>query len=259
MAPGSVVITGASRGIGAAVARRLAAPGMHMLLIARDAERLTDTAAACAAAGAVVRRAGVDVADGPALTALLADQDGAYPIDFLFANAGISTGHHGGRLEPAERAAAVIRVNLEGTVNTVGPLAEPMAARGRGHIALVASIAGLVPLPDTPAYCASKAGMIAYGLALDATLRPRGVSLTVLCPGFIETEMAGRYSGNKPFQMSAERAAGLMVAATLKGRRLYAFPWQLAWLARGAARLPPAVRARAMGGYRTTIKPEPDR
>jgi short-subunit dehydrogenase len=256
MAPSSAVVTGASRGIGAAVARRLAAPGLHMLLVARDAARLAETAAACAAVGAVVRSAGVDVADGPAMAAMLAEQDAAWPIDFVFANAGISTGRHGGRLEPAERAAAVIRVNLEGVVNTVGPLAEPMAARGRGRIGLVSSIAGLLPLPDTPAYCASKSGLIAYGLALDATLRPRGVSVSVLCPGFIDTDMSGRYAGNKPFQMSAARAADIMVEATLKGRRLHAFPWQLAWLARGAARLPLALRARAMGGYRASVTPE---
>jgi len=259
MGPRSVVVTGASRGIGAALARRLAAPGVHMLLIGRDMARLQDTVAICTAAGAFVRAESVDVADGPAMAAVLADQDAAHPIDMVFANAGISTGHRAGRLEPADRAAAVVRVNLEGVVNTVAPLAEPMCARGRGHIALISSIAGLLPLPDAPAYSASKSGVIAYGLALDAVLRPRGVSLTVLCPGFIETDMAGRYSGRKPFQMDVERAAGIMVDATLKGRRLYAFPWQLALMARAAARLPAGVRARAMGSYRTDIVPERQR
>jgi short-subunit dehydrogenase len=246
MAPQSVVITGASRGIGAALARQLAAPGVQMLLIGRDAARLADTAEACTAAGASVRSEAADVSDGAAMAALLADQDAAHPIDLVFANAGIATGGRGGYLEPPDRAARVIRVNFEGVANTVAPLAAAMAGRGHGRIAVVASIAGLLPLPQSPAYGASKAGVIAYGLALDIALRPHGVSLTVLCPGFVDTEMTARHNGWKPMQMSAERAAALMIAATLKGRRLYAFPWPMAVLARIAARLPAGVRARAM-------------
>jgi short-subunit dehydrogenase len=256
MVPQSIVVTGASRGIGAALARRLAAPGCHLLLTARDLAGLDETVRACRAAGAEVEPAAVDVGDGAAMAALLAETDAAHPVDCVFANAGISTGSRRGSLEPADRAAAVIRTNLEGVVNTVAPLMEPMRRRGRGRIGLVASIAGLIPLPDTPAYSASKAGLITYGKALDAGLRRGGVTVTVLCPGFVTTDMAGRYAGRKPWEMSADRAAAIMVEATLAGRRTLAFPWPLAFLARLGAALPPQIREGRMAGFRASVEGE---
>jgi short-subunit dehydrogenase len=256
MTPDSIVVTGASRGIGAALARKLAAPGRHLVLTARALDHLEDTAEACRAAGASIRPAAVDVGDGPAMAALLAEADSEHPIDCVFANAGIASGSRRGSLEPPERAAAVIRTNLEGVVNTVAPLIEPMLGRGRGRIGQVASVAGLIPLPDTPAYSASKAGLITYGKALDATTRPHGVTVTVLCPGFVVTDMAGRYRGRKPWEMSAERAAAIMVDATLAGRRMLAFPWPLALLARLGAALPPQIREGRMAGFRASIDVE---
>lgn len=256
MTPQSIVVTGASRGIGAALARRLAAPGRDLLLIARDRGRLNETAAACHAAGAIVRLAAADVGDGPAMAALLAEADAERPIDCVFANAGISAGSRRGSLESPERAAAVIRTNLEGAINTVAPLLEPMLRRGAGRIGLIASIAGLIPLPDAPAYSASKAGLIAYGRALDASLRRHGVTVTVLCPGFVTTDMAGRYRGRKPGEMSAEQAADIMVRTTLAGRRMVAFPRTLAFLARLGAALPPQIREGRMGGFRASVEPE---
>jgi short-subunit dehydrogenase len=257
--PQSIVVTGASRGIGAATARRLARPGCHMLLIGRDAERLAETAAACRTAGATIHVAAVDVGDGAAMAAVLAEYDAAQPVDFLFANAGISTGGRGGSLEPADRAALVIRTNLEGVVNTVAPLAEAMARRRRGRIALVSSLQGLLPLPDAPAYSAAKAGVVSYGLALDSALRHRGVSVTVLCPGFVDTDMSARFKGAKPFMMSAERAAAIMVRAVLRDRHMASFPWPLVLGIRIGQWVPLALRPLVLGRFRFAVEPERSR
>lgn len=253
----SIAITGAGRGIGAALAIHYAAPGRALLLIGRDRPRLDAVAQQCRARGADVTVASADVTDAASLSRVLEAADDAAPIDILIANAGVSTGPGAdGGLEPAEAAARTIRVNLEGVLNTVAPVAGRMRARGAGRIGLVSSLAALLPLPDSPAYCASKAGVVAYGLSLDAALRPHGVSVSVLCPGFVRTDMSDRYLGAKPFMMAPERAAAIIAAAIERRARLHAFPRQMAALMRGAKLIPAPLRIAAMDRFRFAIAPE---
>ena len=131
-----------------------------------------------------------------------------------------------------------------------------MKARGSGRIALISSLAGLVPLPDCPAYSASKNGVVAYGLALDAALRPHGVSVSVLCPGFVKTDMSDRFSGAKPGMLSAEQAVTRMARAIERRRRLAAFPAGMAGLVRLASLLPVSVRGRALSAFSFAVEPE---
>jgi short-subunit dehydrogenase len=243
----SVVVTGASRGIGAALARALAAPGARLLLIARDEMLLGGVAEDCRAHGGEAEIAAVDVTDAEALGAAILAFDGRSPVDLVIANAGVSGGLGPGRTaEPVESARRQLRVNLEGPIATATPLIEPMRARGRGQIALVASIAGFQPLPDTPAYSASKAGLIAWGRAADAWLRPQGIAVSVICPGFVESEMSGRYRGWKPLLMPADRAARIILRGLAKRKPLIAFPWPLVLAARAARLVPRGVEARIM-------------
>jgi short-subunit dehydrogenase len=240
----TIVITGGGRGIGAALARHYASPHVRLVLIGRNSDHLHTVADECRGLGADVQQLVIDVTDAPALAQALQAVDAITPVDILIANAGISTGQTvDGGCEPADAAGRVIRVNLEGVVNTVAPLVERMRQRGGGRIALISSLAGLLPLPDSPSYSASKAGVISYGLALDTFVRPSGVSVTVLCPGFVTSDMSARFSGSKPFLLAAEDAACKMALAIERRARLVAFPWQLATVMKLTAALPYAVRS----------------
>ncbi|HEY0292500.1 MAG TPA: SDR family NAD(P)-dependent oxidoreductase, partial [Hansschlegelia sp.] len=196
--PRSVVVTGGGRGIGAALARVYAEPDATLLLIGRDAARLESVAAECRAKGAAVEIASVDVSDAAALSSVLLAFDAAHPVDLLIANAGVSGGlEEGRRMETFESAQRQLRVNLEGAIATATPLIEPMRARRGGRIVLMSSLAALQPVGDTAAYSASKAGVLAWGQALGDFLAPDKVGVSVVCPGFVTSDMSARYLGPK--------------------------------------------------------------
>lgn len=255
--PRSIVITGAGRGIGAALAREYAAPGATLLLIGRDASRLDAVATECRAKGAAVETAAVDVTEAEPLGGAILAFDRAHPIDLLVANAGVSGGLGPGRkAESFATAQRQLRINLEGAVATATPLIEPMRARRRGRIALMSSLAALQPIGDTPAYSASKAGVIAWGEALGDFLAPSGVGVSVICPGFVTSDMSARYGGPKPFEMSAEEAAALIRRRLARGDELIAFPWQVVAAIRLGRMLPRALRRMVLGRVPVDIAPD---
>jgi short-subunit dehydrogenase len=223
-----VVITGASSGLGASLALSYARPDAVLGLLGRDRQRLGATADACEAKGASVRVATIDVADAPAMADWLSRFDREQPVDLLVANAGVSAGPDpDSPSEGAETAARQIRVNLLGAINTVEPLLPALCARGRGRVAVVASIAAYRGLPYSPGYCASKAGLRAYAEALRPRLAPRGVGVTIVCPGFFDSPMTDRFNGPTPFLASGEAAARIVKRGIDRGRRRVAFPWPL--------------------------------
>ncbi|WAC27137.1 SDR family NAD(P)-dependent oxidoreductase [Ancylobacter sp. SL191] len=238
-----ILITGASGGLGAALARHYAAPGIALSLIGRDVERLARVVHDCRMRGAQVRLLVMDVRESTALHALIARTDAEQPIDTVFANAGVeaSLGPRG-EAETLDDVVAQIRTNVEGAVASVLPLIDPMRARGEGRIVLIASLAGLMPLPDQPTYSATKAALIAYGEALRPVLAGQGVSLTVACPGFIATGMAETYRGWRPLQWSAARAAETIARATERGARRVSFPFALVGLVALGRVTPPVLR-----------------
>ena len=241
-----ILITGASGGLGAALARHYAAPGVTLALIGRHVERLARVVHDCRAQGAEVRLMVMDVRESADLHALIARTDAELPVDTVIANAGVeaSLGPKG-EAEPLEDVLAQVRTNFEGALATVQPLLDPMRARGQGRIVLVASLAGRMPLPDQPTYSATKAGLIAYGDALRPVLAASGVSLTVACPGFIATGMAETYRGWRPLEWSAERAAAKIARAADRGARQVSFPFALAGLV-ALGRATPAVLREAV-------------
>jgi short-subunit dehydrogenase len=224
----AVIITGASSGLGAALAEVYAGPNTVLGLLGRDRQRLGETADVCEARGAGVRMAAIDVADAPAMAAWLTEFDRDHPVELLIANAGTSAGPApGAPSEGVETATRQVRVNLLGAVNTVEPLLPALCRRGRGRVAVVASIAAYRGLPDSPGYCASKAGLRAYGEALRPRLAPRGVGVTIVCPGFFDSPMTDRWEGPTPFLISADDAARVVKRGIDRGRRRVAFPWPL--------------------------------
>jgi short-subunit dehydrogenase len=250
----TVVITGASSGIGTALALRYARQGATIGLIGRNQERLASVAVECRNLGANVSVGEIDIRARAELMHWLEAFDDATPIDLLFANAGVMEGTPpGGKIEPPDAAYAMIQTNILGVLNTVQPLIPRMMTRGRGQIALVSSIAGFIPLPDSPSYCASKAAVLSYGLALRALLDPYGIRVSVICPGYITTPMMLRESGPKPFAMPPGKAADLICRGLEHNRAVIAFPFFFALVTRIGGLLPDRLRRWTMRPFRFTV------
>lgn len=223
-----VIITGASSGLGAALAKAYAASRVVLGLLGRDRQRLEATARACEAKGATVSAATIDVTKAAAMASWLGEIDRRHPVELLVANAGTSAGPAPD--SPSEGAEAVARqvgVNLLGAINTVEPLLPALCSRRRGRVAIIASIAAYRGLPYSPGYCASKAGLRAYAEALRPRLEPRNIGITVVCPGFFDSPMTDRFDGPTPFLLSSDSAARIVKRGIDRGRRRVAFPLPL--------------------------------
>ena len=240
------LITGASSGIGAALAEALAAPGVVLHLSGRDAGRLEAVAAACRARGAETRAAVLDVRDVEAMAGWVR---GAGRLDLVVANAGVSGRSPEGGAEDAAKTRAIFDINLDGVLNTVLPALEVMAGQApgangvRGRIVAVASLAAFMAAPDSAAYCASKAAVHGWLIARALKARKQGVLLTSACPGFIRTPMTQGYRFPMPGLMDAERAAGIILRGVAAGRLKVVFPWWMGLAARFAGMLPPRLMA----------------
>lgn len=232
--PSNILITGASSGIGAALAREYAAAGRFLALSGRDTTRLEDVAALCRAAGAQVETRAVDVADAAAMERWLLELDRRQPLDLVIANAGITAGAGRGMESPAQ-ARAVTATNIDGMLNTVLPLLPALQERRRGQIAITASLASFVGLPGAAVYCASKAANRVYGEALRPMLRPFGIGVSVICPGFVVSRITAENPFPMPFLMEADRAARRIRIGLARNKARIAFPWPLVavlWLLR---------------------------
>lgn len=223
-----IVITGASSGIGAAMARYYSAQGVHLGLIGRDEDRLKAVAAECEAKGTRVQPMLADVTDAQAMHACMQALDDAMPIDLLIANAGISAGT-GDAGETEEQARRIFAVNLDGALNTIHPIIPRMLQRKTGQIAIMSSLAGIRGLPSCPAYSASKAAVRYYGEALRGFMGRSQVKVNVICPGYITTPMTDRNNFYMPFILSPEAAAKRIARGLAKNRSRIAFPRRLYW------------------------------
>jgi short-subunit dehydrogenase len=245
----AVLVTGASSGLGRALAEACAAPGVALHLGGRDAARLEEAAASCRARGAEVAARVIDVTDAAATEAWVR---GAGRLDLVIANAGISGGT-GDATEPAAQTQRIFATNVGGVLNTALPAIEAMAAQPpgpdgiRGRVAVIASIAAFVAAPGAPAYCASKAAVQRWAEALDATERARGIRLHAVCPGYVRTPMTARNAFPMPFLMDAEDAARRTLEGIARGRLRVAYPLPLYLGARLAGALPPSWRNRLFG------------
>ncbi len=240
----AVLITGASSGIGRALALACAGPGTALHLGGRDAARLAAVAAECRAKGAIVAERPGDVCDAAAMADWV---QAAAPLDLVVANAGISAGSDDGAPESAAQVRALFATNLDGALNIALPALDLMRRQPpgpdgvRGRIALVASIAGFLPAPGAASYCAAKAALDSWTVATATTARAHGVRLTSVCPGYIRTPMTAANRFPMPGLMEPDRAAAMILRGIAAGRVRVAFPWWVATAARLTGLLPPRL------------------
>ena len=239
----SILITGASSGIGAALAVGYAAAGVTLFLSGRDTGRLVGVAESCRAAGASVHDHVVDVTDSEAMAVWVARCDDVLPLDLAIANAGVSAGTGGGG-ESDEQARGVFAVNVGGVMNTILPAMKAMRRRRHGQLAIMSSLAAFRGFPGAPAYCASKAAVRIWGEALRGWIAAEGVAVSVICPGFIKTPMSDGNPYPMPFLMEADAAARIIIRGLDRNRARIAFPLPVYLAAQATAALPPGLTDR---------------
>ena len=250
----SVLITGASSGIGRALALAYAGPDIRLALIGRDAARLEAVAEVARGRGALVTTGTVDVRDRPVMADWIRARDRDQPFDLVIANAGITTGLGPDDLtEDPEAVRAIIATNLLGVLNTVEPLIQPLCARGTGQIAMVGSLAGLHGLPYSPAYCVTKAGVHAYAESLRGRLERRGVLVSLIVAGFVKTPLNDSITAMKPGEITDAQAAALIKRGLARGKATIAFPRFLYLLTRLGRLLPARLYDRIMARAEVTV------
>ena len=234
----TVMITGASSGIGHRLALELSRRGAKVGLIARRANALGDLVQEIEAANGKATALPADVLNADSLrTAADRLRSTFGPIDVLVANAGIGAAVDGAELKGRE-VADVINVNVIGAANSVEAVVPEMVKRGSGHLVVISSLAAYRGLPKSAAYCASKAAVSAFFESLRLDLQPHGVDVTIIHPGFIKTPLTAGRQAQMPFLMELDDAVSKIAGAIEKRKKSYAFPWQLASVVRAGMIMP---------------------
>ena len=240
----NILITGASSGLGAALARAYAAQGTQLILWGRNEQRLNDTATQCRTLGAMVETDSFDLTDIGNMISRIQRLDERTPIDLVIFNAGI-----GGSIPESDLAEAPKRSHAMAMVNFASPvigstvLAEAMAQRRHGHIVLVGSVAEIFPLPMAPSYAGAKAGLAMFAEALRLRMSKHGVAVTLVSPGFIDTPMSRDLTTPKPFMMSADSAAVRIAKKIVRRPARIVIPWPFAIVCAVARIVPRSIVA----------------
>ena len=244
-----VLITGASSGIGQALAARYAALGWRLALVARREGVLQDWARTAGLGSERCAAYGADVADVASIVAAaqacIAQQ--GLP-DVVIANAGISVGMDTAEREDLELMRETLMLNVLGVAATFHPFVAAMRARGSGTLVGVASMAALRGLPGHGAYCASKAAVLAYCESLRVECRTSGVRVVTILPGYVATPLTARNPYSMPFLISAETFAERAVRAIATGTSWRVIPWQMALVAPLLRNVPDIVYDRLFKG-----------
>lgn len=231
-----IIITGASSGIGAALARHYARETCTLGLIARREEHLRQLAAGLDTTTEVFP---LDIRDSTAMQKAancFMERHGC--PDLVIANAGVSTGTLTELPEDLAAFKAVLDINVLGMVHTFQPFIAPMRAAGRGSLAGIASVAGYRGLPGAAAYSASKAAAISYLESLRVELHSSGINVVTICPGYIDTPMTARNPYAMPFLLDVDAAAKRIAHIIARGTSFAVLPWQMAIVARVLRLLP---------------------
>ncbi len=226
-----IFLTGASSGIGEALAIAMAKEGAVVCLIARREEELRRIAGLCENAGGTGRVFACDVTDAAALRDAADTVRGEFgTIDIMIANAGIGGSTDKDKYLLPEVIKKVIDINLLGSANSIAAVLPEMLLRGSGQIVAISSLAGFRGLPRSAAYSASKAGMTAFFESVRLDVKNKGIAVTIIQPGFIKTPLTSGRANKMPYLMTLHDAIPRILNAIEKKKSFDAFPWQLAWL-----------------------------
>lgn len=233
-----VFITGASSGIGRALAIELGSRGAAVGLFARRADALHELAGEVEAAGGRALALPGDVRDAAAVRAAAEELRARFEsIDVLIANAGVATTGHITEVRP-EDVDEVMSINVVGAANSVAAVLPEMLARGQGQLVAISSLSAYRGLPKSAVYCASKAAVSAFFESARVDLRGTGIDVTIIHPGFIKTPLTAGRKAQMPYLMELEDATKKIIRAIETRRKSYAFPWQLASIVRAAMLFP---------------------
>jgi NAD(P)-dependent dehydrogenase (short-subunit alcohol dehydrogenase family) len=250
-----VFLTGASSGIGAALAREYARAGAQLGLCARRSDALSALAAELAPVAPALYPG--DVRDEAALRAAAADFTQRFGLaDIVIANAGVSRGTLTEHVEDNAAFRAIMETNVDGILHTFQPFLPAMRAARAGRLVGIASVAGFRGFPGAGAYSASKAAVIRYLESLRVELVGSGVDVITICPGYVATPMTAKNPYRMPFLLPVDEAARLIARAIARGRVFYVLPWQMAWVGRLLLVLPRPIYDRAFA--RALRKPRTD-
>lgn len=221
-----ILITGASSGIGAALAEYYARPGVHLTLWGRSKERLEKTAVTAQMKGASVDTLSIDLTQAEVALKELIETDDRLAIDILILSAGMADIRpHNALAESAETALKMSMVNFATPVTMATEMANRMAARKYGRIGIMGSVASFHDLPLATVYSGSKAGLGRFSTALQAAMTPHNVRVCLIAPGFIDTPMSQRLDGEQAFLVPVEKAARKIARSINAGRSVLVFPW----------------------------------
>lgn len=244
-----VFLTGASSGIGEGIALAMAKRGAVLGILARRRELLDDLASRCEAAGGKARVFAADVTDADAVREAADELRAEFGrIDIMIANAGIGGNNVETRAIQPDAVKKVIDINLMGAVNSIASVLPEMLKQGSGLLVAISSLAGIRGLPKSAAYSASKAGMTALFESVRLDTQSKGLSVTIIQPGFIKTPLTSGRANKMPFLMELEDAVPLFLKAIEKKRKFAAFPWQLASIVRLGKIFPAWLYDRVAGG-----------
>jgi short-subunit dehydrogenase len=240
--PKSILITGASSGIGESLALHYAAKGVTLFITGRNESRLEAVAEACRARGAEVTIWVGDVTDGEGIRRWIFACDAERPLNLVIANAGVALGASDveGLHEAAIRS---YEINVTGVFNTIHPALEAMSKRRpypvtNGQVAIMSSVMGYLGMARSPAYSSSKATVKHYGEALRGTFRGMGIGVSVICPGYVSSALTDRNTSTMPFLIDAEKAARIIAKGLARNKARITFPWQMVLITRLAINLP---------------------
>jgi short-subunit dehydrogenase len=238
----TALVTGASSGIGEALAWRLATAGVEVAVAARRRDRLDELVARIAAEGGRARAIEMDVTRPDETVERVRQVDDAFGgLDLVVANAGL------GRPQSAltlgwEEGREVFATNFTGAMATLTAVLPRMVARGRGHLVGISSVAIYAPTPGGSAYRATKAGLTAFLENLRAELGASGVAVTAVHPGFVRTAIADAFAVEPPFVLGADEAARRIVRKLRKAPARIDFPWPVVWMMRLMGAVPAVLR-----------------
>ena len=244
-----VLITGASSGIGQALALHYARLGDQLALVARRTDPMKTWLSSSGISDKSYEIYSADVADADSMAAMAQTCMARQGVpDVVIANAGISIGVDTSLRSDLDVMARILTTNVLGVAATFSPFIAPMMARGSGTLVGIGSVAGIRGLPGHGAYCASKAAVISYCESLRGELRPSGVKVVTLCPGYIATPLTQNNSYHMPFLMQPEIFAKKACDAIQAGDSYRVIPWQMGVVAKLLRLLPNASFDRLFTG-----------